>query len=237
MKPLIGITASFSKKRKQKVNDTYVQAVLLAGGVPVLLPTGTEEHIECFIQKLDGFILTGGGDIDPILFNEEPHEKLGKVEPERDAFELPLVRAIIQTKKPLLGICRGMQMLNVALGGGVYQDLYAQKESGLLQHHQQASTSHASHFVQIVKGSLLEYVIQAPRIRVNSFHHQAVKNVSSPLYVCGVAEDGTIEAIESMVHPFVIGVQWHPEALLKKDDKASMRLFEAFIQKSIESRK
>lgn len=236
MKPFIGITAGLSDNGVHNVKDTYVQAVLQAGGIPGIIPTGTKKNVDDFINKFDGFLLTGGGDVDPLLFNEEPHPKLGRVEPERDAFEYPLVKSMIQTEKPLLAICRGMQMVNIAFGGGVYQDLSLQKGTELLQHQQEAPVWKPSHFVSVTKGSLLEEVVGEPIIRVNSFHHQAVKNVRSPLRISAVAKDGTIEAIESTRHPFVIGVQWHPEALLVKKEEVSSRLFQAFIRKSKEGR-
>lgn len=117
MKPLIGITASFTSSEHQRVKNTYIEAVIRAGAIPVILPTGTEKDIDRFVDKFDGFIFTGGGDVNPMLFGEEPHVDLGDVEPERDAFELPFVKAILASNKPLFGICRGMQVLNVALGG------------------------------------------------------------------------------------------------------------------------
>lgn len=236
MKPLIGITASFTSSEHQRVKNTYIEAVIRAGGIPVILPTGTEKDIDRFVDKFDGFIFTGGGDVNPMLFGEEPHVDLGDVEPERDAFELPFVKAILASNKPLFGICRGMQVLNVALGGGVYQDIYAQQKNTTIQHSQKAATYHASHYVRFTKGGLLEKIIGEEIIKVNSFHHQAVSDVKAPLQVSGKANDGTIEAIESTEHPFVVGLQWHPEALIEKDDVASLKLFEAFIEKSKESR-
>lgn len=236
MKPFIGITAGLNDDGVHQVKDTYVQAVLQAGGIPVIVPTGTKKYLDDLINKLDGFLFTGGGDVDPFLFDEEPHPKLGAVEPERDALEFPLVKAIIQTEKPILAICRGMQMLTIAFGGGVYQDLSLQKSTERIQHQQQAPVWKPSHFVSLTKGSLLEELVGKSTIRVNSFHHQAVKNVRPPLQISAMAKDGTIEAIESTTHPFVIGVQWHPEALLIKKETVSQGLFKAFIQKSKESR-
>lgn len=236
MKPIIGITASFTSSEHQRVKNTYIQAVIRAGGIPVILPTGTEQDIVHFVERFDGFIFTGGGDVDPFLFGEEPHVDLGDVEPERDAFELPFAKAILDANKPLLGICRGMQVLNVALDGGVYQDIYAQQKNTTIQHSQKAATYHASHFVRFTTGSLMEKITGEDTIKVNSFHHQAVSTVKAPLQVSGTANDGTIEAIESSQHSFVIGVQWHPEALLVKDDAASLKLFDAFIEKSKEGR-
>lgn len=236
LKPIIGITSSYIENKHQRVNDTYIQAVIRAGGIPVILPTGTEANIERFIQTFDGFIFTGGGDVDPTLFGEEPHVDLGDIEPARDQFEIPFAKAVLASNKPLLGICRGMQVLNVACKGTLYQDIYAQRKETTIQHSQKAPIDYASHFVALTKGSLIEKVIGDEKIKVNSFHHQAVKDIQAPLQVSGRANDGIIEAIESKTHPFVVGVQWHPEALLKKDDQVSLQLFEAFIEKSKEGR-
>lgn len=235
--PVIGITADRAKKDgTHMVKNTYVQAVIRAGGMPFIVPSGVEGTIEEVVHRLDGVILTGGGDIDPTLFGAEPHPHLGEVEPERDQFEIALTNAMIQAEKPILGICRGMQVLNIAFGGNMYQDIYAERKNLCIQHGQKAPTYHPSHYVQLEKGSLLQKIAQLDRIKVNSFHHQAVKDVLRPLTVCGIASDGIIEAIESTSHPFLLGVQWHPEALVQKEDDVSIKIFEAFVRKSMESR-
>lgn len=236
MKPVIGITTALGENERQVLSNTYVKAVLHAGGLPIILPVGTEQDVKQFAGLIDGLLLTGGGDIDPTVFGEEPHQRLGDVEPARDIVELEIFREVLALNKPILGVCRGLQIMNIALGGNMYQDIYAQKEGELLQHIQKAPTSHASHFVQVEKGSLLASIAKTPQIKVNSYHHQAVKDVPAPLKVSGVASDGVIEAIESTAHHFVLGVQWHPEALAQKEDIVSRQIFDEFIRKSKESR-
>ena len=240
MKPVIGITTDLETNDRRVLNNTYVNAVIRAGGLPIILPVGIEKDAKRFAGMLDGLLLTGGEDIDPMIFEEEPHANLGKVDPMRDTVELNLTKEFLALNKPILGLCRGLQMINVALGGNMYQDIYGQKtqKTGiLLQHAQKAPTSHPSHFVQVEKGSLLESIAKMSEIKVNSFHHQAVKKVPKPLQVSGVASDGIIEAIESTAHAFVLGVQWHPEALAQNKDAVSLRLFDAFVEKCKESRK
>lgn len=236
MKPIIGITTDLEKNEKHMLNNTYVNAVIHAGGLPILLPIGIEEDVEQFAGLIDGLLLTGGGDLDPTIFGEEPHVLLGSVEPARDAVELNLFKEVLAINKPILGVCRGLQVINIALGGNMYQDIYAQKEGDLLQHSQKALRTHGSHFVQVEKDSLLESITKTNQIKVNSFHHQAVKDIPTPLRISGVASDGVIEAIESTAHRFVLGVQWHPEALAQKSDAVSLQIFDAFIQKCAESR-
>lgn len=229
MKPIIGITADVTKEDKLFVNSEYVEAVLRAGGLPFIIPVGIEGDVQQIADRLDGLLLTGGNDINPILFNEEPHTHLGEVTPSRDACELPLARYMLTTEKPILGICRGVQILNVAAGGTVYQDLHKQNEGQMLQHAQKAPRSHPSHFVQLEKGSVLEAIAGSERIQVNSFHHQSVKDVASAFKVTAVASDGIIEAVEGTGKQFVVGVQWHPELLATKGDAVSLGLFERFI--------
>lgn len=236
MKPVIGITTDVEKNDKHVLNNTYVKAVIRAGGLPIILPVGAEEDVKQFAGLIDGLLLTGGGDIDPTIFGEEPHLRLGDVDPARDAVELDLFKEVLALNKPILGVCRGLQIMNIALGGNMYQDIYAQKEGDLLQHIQKAPNSHGSHFVQVEKESLLESITKTSQIKVNSYHHQAVKDVPKPLIISGVASDGVIEAIESTAHTFVLGVQWHPEALAQKEDAVSLRIFDAFIEKCTESR-
>jgi len=229
MKPIIGITTDYEEDGKNILKNEYVQAVIRAGGLPMIVPVGLEEDVEQLVEMLDGLLLSGGNDINPMLFNEEPHMHLGEVTPSRDSIELELARQMLETGKPILGICRGLQVLNVVVGGTVYQDLYKQNEGPILQHKQKAPNTHASHYVQVEKGSLLESIAGSERIQVNSYHHQSLKKVPSVFKVTGVASDGIVEAIESTNQKFVLGVQWHPEALSAAGDAVSLRLFDRFI--------
>ena len=236
MKPLIGITTDIEKEGKHVLNHNYVKAVVRAGGVPVILPIGIEQDVKQLSTMLDGLVLTGGGDIDPMLFGEEPHKHLVDVSPSRDSIEMAIVQEMLKVNKPIVGICRGLQIINIALGGNMYQDIYSQRDVPLLQHAQKAHRSHQSHFVQVKEGSLLESIAKSEQIKVNSYHHQAVKDVPLPLIISGVASDGIIEAIESIEHAFVLGVQWHPEALADNEETVSLQLFEKFLEKCHESR-
>jgi putative glutamine amidotransferase len=231
MKPLIGVTASMGEERTVHVAQDNIDAVGNSGGVPVILPNLTEmDQIKQLSDKLDGLLVTGGGDIDPTLFSEEPHRNLGSITPERDLFETELIRFILNKDIPVLAICRGCQILNIAAGGDMYQDLYSQKDGDLLQHQQRAPRWHGSHFVQVREDSLLHQITAEKRFKVNSYHHQAVRHMAPSFRVSATASDGVIEAFESTAHTFVIGVEWHPENMLPKGDTPSQKLFQAFIQ-------
>jgi putative glutamine amidotransferase len=232
MKPIIGITASVELGRDEyaiELADT--EAILAAGGLPLMLPHLTEEtDIGQLVQKLDGLFAAGGYDIDPTLFGEEPHPNLGVIIPSRDQFELLLIRKMLEAGKPILAICRGAQILNIAAGGDMYQDLPAQFEGALLQHQQKAPKFHGSHFVRVAEGSLLHRLTGEVRLKVNSRHHQANRSVPHPFMVSGTASDGVVEAIESTEHRFVLGLQWHPENMARASDVPSLRIFDGFIK-------
>ncbi|MCM3710520.1 gamma-glutamyl-gamma-aminobutyrate hydrolase family protein [Sporosarcina luteola] len=233
MKPLIGITSNIDSTA-HTLQNTYIQAVIAGGGVPFIIPTGVESDIQQITTLLDGLIISGGGDMNPHIFNEEPVPQLGNVTPERDSIEMELVRHMLTLDKPILGICRGLQVLNVAIGGTLYQDIGSQCSSPILQHDQKAKREYQSHAVHIEKGTILDSIAASNKIMVNSFHHQALKDVPSPLVVTGKASDGIVEAVESTEHHFVVGVQWHPEALMQNADQVSMRLFEAYMKACVE---
>ncbi|MFC5601898.1 gamma-glutamyl-gamma-aminobutyrate hydrolase family protein [Sporosarcina koreensis] len=229
MKPVIGITSNLDSTAHM-LQNTYIQAVISGGGIPFIVPTGVENDAQQIAALLDGLVISGGGDLNPILFNEEPLPQLGNVTPERDSAELELVRHMLAADKPILGICRGHQVLNVAFGGTLYQDIISQSASPLLQHDQKAKRDHPSHAVHVEKGTRLASIANSEKILVNSFHHQALKDIPAPLIVSGKASDGIVEAVESTDHHFVVGVQWHPEALMQNEDQVSMRLFEAYMK-------
>ncbi|PIC95250.1 gamma-glutamyl-gamma-aminobutyrate hydrolase [Sporosarcina sp. P26b] len=235
MKPLIGVTSDIDQNGDTLVQTRYIQAVRRAGGVPVILPVGLEA-IEEVCDRLDGVLLIGGEDVDPYLYGEEPHRQLGKVLPERDESELALIKYMADQDKPMFGICRGYQLMNVAFGGTIYQDVYAQLSEDLLQHHQITDLDFAFHSIDIVGDSKLAEWAGTSEVRVNSLHHQAVKEVKAPLVVTAVAKDGVIEALESTAHRFLVGVQWHPEAMVKRNDALSLMLFEKFIEAASEKR-
>ena len=229
MKPLIGITANTKDNKTTVVNNSF-HAVTKSNGIPVILPNLVyEDDIKVIAQKIDGLLLTGGGDIDPTLFGEEPHRKLGEITPERDIFEMALIKEMLALDKPILGICRGSQILNITAGGDMYQDIYSQYEEELLQHDQNAPNTYTSHFVNVVENSMLHRITQKETFKVNSYHHQAVRKMGENFIVSATSNDGVIEAIESTKHKFVVGVQWHPESLIMVDDQPSVDIFKAFI--------
>lgn len=232
MKPLIGITSSIEKDESaHKVYDHNVRAVIEAGGVPVLLPNVSDQSsITKLAEKIDGLLGSGGYDIDPSYYKEEPHPKLGTITPRRDEFEYSLFQKVLKLNKPILGICRGMQMLNVAAGGNLFQDIYAQNEAELLKHAQEAPTYHGTHLAKIEEDSLLHRIVGKKEISINSRHHQAVKKLAKNFTISARAKDGIIEAIESEKHNFVLGVQWHPENMLDAKDQPSKKIFKAFIE-------
>ncbi|MGN7407799.1 gamma-glutamyl-gamma-aminobutyrate hydrolase family protein [Sporosarcina sp. SAFN-010] len=231
MKPLIGITSDLDENGETFLKADYSRAILRAGGLPVVLPAGLED-IDEICDRIDGLLLTGGEDVNPLLFGEEPKHQLGKIAPERDDMEMALAKCAVGKDMPVLGICRGHQILNVALGGTIYQHIYTDLEGPLLQHKQQADRNYPTHTVVVEKGSRLSNYVEGKEVLVNSLHHQAVHDVPKPLVVTGKAKDGIIEALESTEHKFVMSVQWHPEALSNLGDKTSLRLFGGLVEAS-----
>lgn len=232
MKPIIGVTGSMEVDEKYyMIGKDNMEAITQTGGIPVMLPyLRTKKDIDELALQLNGLYLTGGYDIDATLFGEEPHPNLGTIIPERDQFELKIISKMLQLNKPILAVCRGCQILNIAAGGDMYQDIYGQIDTDLLQHQQNAPQGYGSHFVNIQQGSLLHQVTEAEKIRVNSRHHQANRYVVQPFAVSGQANDGIIEAIESKEHAFVLGLQWHPENMFQVGDKPSKNIYQAFIK-------
>lgn len=232
MKPIIGVTSSMELGAKTyTVGEANIQAIENAGGLPIMLPyLMGEADIEQLAQRMDGLYASGGYDIDPTLFDEEPHPNLGVIIPARDEFEMALIQRMLELDKPILAVCRGTQILNIAAGGDMYQDIYTQKKGELLQHQQLAPNSHGSHFVDVPEGSLLHKLAGAGRFKVNSRHHQANRRVPESFLVSGTASDGVVEAIESKDHSFVLGLQWHPENMAEAADPASLKIFEGFVE-------
>lgn len=235
MRPIIGISTNFQTVESGKfvgmeriyLNRDYVDAVEKAGGIPILLPpTKDSESIEKMVAICNGFILSGGGDINPLLFNSSPHPKLEGIHTELDRAQISLTHTILETDKPLLAICRGAQLLNVALGGTLWQDM-SEIPTPTILHSQIAPRADKIHQVHIVKNSITGQLF-GEQITVNSFHHQSINTVGKDLQVIATADDGVIEAIEMTEHTFVLGIQWHPEMLLTASDE-SLLLFRKFI--------
>ena len=191
----------------------YSEAVVLAGGLPIMTAALDPDLAPLYASMADGLLLTGGGDVDPAEFAQGPSRDLGAVDPVRDAFEIALYRAYRQAGKPILGICRGVQLINVAEGGSLIQHLPA--VDGSWQHDQRDLRGTPFHHVDLAPDSRLADAFGSSRIRTNSFHHQAVDRVGAGLKVVARAGDGTIEALEGDGDPFLVGVQWHPEMAFK----------------------
>ncbi len=228
MQPLVGITCSEDSERQRYfLGFRYARAVETSGGIPLLLPA-SEKSVTIFARLLDGLLLSGGVDVDPVFFDEEPVPGMGEMTPQRDAFEILLTREFLAMDKPILAVCRGIQVLNIAAGGDIYQDIYSQY-NGALKHQQHALREFPSHGVVIGPDTKLRKIANADKIRVNSFHHQAVRKIA-PGFITGArSNDGIVEAIESQNHKFVLGIQWHPECTWERD-AYSRKLFAAFVE-------
>ncbi len=230
-KPIIGLTPQYDYERNRVwIGPNYLDAIQTAGGIPILLPLSIDKDELAVAAKIcDGFLFTGGPDISPFRFQEETIQQCGVVVPERDKMEEDLFSIAMESDKPILGICRGIQVLNVFLGGTLYQDISAQLVSDLqLAHSQSSGNSVLSHSVVIEKKSLLYPIISKEYIQVNSFHHQAIKDLAPSLKVAGVSPDSLIEAVYLPEKKFFLGVQWHPEHLFRSNEDA-YNIFNAFV--------
>lgn len=232
MKPVIGITTFNEHKEQRQYNSVdcnYINSIILAGGLPVLLPIiDNKEDIKEYLNNIDGLIFSGGEDILPAIYGENPINELRAISTKRDSFEIELFKLAYDMDKPILGICRGIQLINVASGGTLYQDIYTQRENTLGHSPTKIERNSLYHFIDIEKGSKLSDIFNEEKIMVNSFHHQSVKNVSQEFKITARSYDGIIEAIEAKNKKFVVGVQWHPEALVI-NHKEFAKLFEQLI--------
>ena len=224
MRPLIGICSNYNLETEEYcLREYYVESLLRAGGGVILLPpVNNEEIIEQYLKLCHGVVFPGGGDIDPFYWGEPPRWELGEINPRRDYFEIKLAQEVIARKLPALGICRGCQVLNVAAGGTLLQDI-----DTTMAHQQKAPRNYPFHDIVIKPNTVLSGILNASEIRVNSFHHQAVKHPGAGMGISAIAPDGIIEAIESREAPFILGVQWHPECMT---DKSSEELFVALVR-------
>lgn len=233
MTPVIGITCSTLVLTGMRgvprfaLVHHYVDCVIAAGGLPLLLPNVGPTHVEAYLARIDGLVLSGGLDVDPIHYGQEPHPDLGQIDQVRDEFEIEVVRQARAAEIPMLAICRGIQVLNVACGGTLLQHIPAQVEKPL-RHEQRAIRQDAlSHGLEIEPGTRLHEIAGMSRVRVNTFHHQAPDDVPAPFVVSARAPDGVIEGIEDPTHPYCVGVQWHPER--RPGDPLTRALFASFV--------
>jgi putative glutamine amidotransferase len=230
--PLVGVTTSITvgqTPERAYVNSAYLHAVQQAGGVPVLLPPQlSKASLERLVRGLDALLLTGGGDVDPATFGEAPHPTLYEVAPARDALETQVTLIALEKKTPLLAICRGIQVLNVALGGSLHQDV-ATEPGTQIQHSQKEAREQTTHKVTVTPRSRLGRVLGAEDLEVNSFHHQVIKSLGRGLVPVAWAPDKLVEGVElDDDSQFVLGVQWHPEHLVGNSEPAR-RLFSALV--------
>lgn len=229
-RPLIGIPYQASSESPMKRNNhTYIQAIESAGGAPVLIRVYTDvSHLENLLPRLDGLLLGGGVDIQPHFYGEQPHPALNATDPQLDIFEIGLATWALQSDVPLLGICRGMQLINVVLGGTLYQDIFTQYPGSLDHWRYDVPRTEQVHRVTVEKGSLAMRILRSHQFDSNSLHHQAIKNPGKGIHICGWADDGIAELLEVPGYRFVLGIQGHPEEL-HRDVPAFAYLFQAFI--------
>lgn len=233
MKPIIGITAEVDEEKNYYLSPVYSDTIIQAGGIPLLIPLVSEENIEELCEQIDGLIITGGEDIDPAYYNEYPHLDLQRTTPRLDKMEYELVRKMLELDKPYVGMCRGLHMLNIVMGGSLFQSIHSQREEPAMQHRQNAIRTHRSHPISLSKESKLYDIFQEEHFKVNSFHHQGVNRVGEGLKVVATAPDGIVEAAESTQHTFVIGFQWHPEEFALDGDEKSQQFFKEYIRAAI----
>ncbi|MCC6177356.1 MAG: gamma-glutamyl-gamma-aminobutyrate hydrolase family protein [Chloroflexi bacterium] len=235
-RPLIGISAGLQTTRDGRtyvhLPESYARAVGTAGGAPVLIPPLDEpDALERIVGRLDGLLFPGGKDVEPALYGEARHPKVNLVDGPLDALEMTLASLAVQMRLPTLGICRGQQALNVALGGTLFQDLPTEPSLGGVPHPQSAAGERAdlAHAIRVASDSRLASILGATDLGVNSFHHQAVRRLGRGLKAVAWAADGVVEGLESEEHPWLFCVQFHPEDLID-DHPPSRRLFAAFVE-------
>lgn len=237
-RPLIGLTtyrkiAQDSGAPLFGLMRSYVEAVAAAGGIPLLIPLGLDsDDLLEILQRVDGLVLPGGGDIDPAAYSGASHENLRGIDEDRDRIEIKLARDAAQTGKPFLAICRGHQVLNVALGGTMWEDLATQMPDNIRHdYYSSGARTDRPHTVRVRKGSRLAGILKNEEVPVNSLHHQGLRDLAPELIVSATAPDGLVEGVEIEGHPFAIGVQWHPENLVNIDP-AMHNLFVSLVEAS-----
>ena len=228
-KPLIGVMPLFDTARKSMwMLPNYMQGIQAAGGLPMILPF-TEDKMEILrmTQMFDGFLLTGGHDVAPSLYGEAKLSCCGDVSVERDRLEQLLLQYALAEDKPVFGICRGIQLMNVVLGGTLYQDLPTQAGTKIT-HSQSSNYAEPVHNVAVFKDTPLRSILQQEELAVDSLHHQGIKDLAPQLRCAAVAEDGLIEAAYMPEKKFALAVQWHPEYMYQTD-RGAKQLFQAFV--------
>ena len=233
-RPLIGISCG-SGDNHTSLHLAYINAIYKAGGTPILIPALTDSVVlRDVVCRLDGIVMSGGEDVAPAYYGEEAHEKLGYVNDFRDTYDLILARMAYDMELPMLGICRGVQLVNVAFGGTLVQDIPAQRPNWNLRHRPQGEYDQPMHDVQFETDSQLAEMFGVTKLNTNSRHHQAVKDVAPGFRLVAKASDGTSEAIESIEGKPIWGTQFHPELMVEAGDDVALNIFKAFIEKAEE---
>jgi len=241
MKPIIGIIICGTSDNKQFVTQPYIETIIRSGGIPIILPNPLLQINSQSFYKLQhsyiayhnlchGFLFCGGDDVSPFLFNEPPLCNLGKTNTTLDLFQISFMEYLLKHHKPILCICRGMQIINVALGGTLYQDLSLRNRPTFSHMQNSTSRKDISHRVNFYQNNIFHDIFGDFEF-TNSFHHQAIHKLGNELTVCGESEDGVIEAVQMQNHPFALGVQWHPECMYEISKK-SQKLFHIFLRHS-----
>jgi putative glutamine amidotransferase len=220
--PVVGITSFCDcehNKKYTKIRCSYINAVYRAGGTPIVIPPfDSTTHLKEYIDLVDALVLSGGEDVAPASYGENKVIELENINPDRDRWEISLFNEAYQAEIPILGICRGMQLINVSLGGSLYQDIDHQLNCEFshlpLDSKRRENLEYVSHKVKILKNTFLNKILNENHLDVNSHHHQAIKKISESLLIAAKSECGIIEAVENKAEPFLIGVQWHPEDLI-----------------------
>lgn len=218
------------------------EAFIKLGAIPLIIAfpddvSKVDQLAQDYVQLIDGLMLPGGPDADPTFYGEEPHPKIGMTLYQKDRFEIALIKAALAADKPIFGICRGIQIMNVAMGGTLYQDLESQYPELKIQHPQATLGQFATHHVELTAGSKLAKLYGRSTIKVNSRHHQAVKAVGKGLKVTAVAPDGVVEGMESTDTDLFLGVQWHPENMWQQEDPQQLVVFQDFLDRIAAHRK
>ncbi|MET3575191.1 gamma-glutamyl-gamma-aminobutyrate hydrolase family protein [Bhargavaea ullalensis] len=236
MKPIIGVTAQTQDNLYDyKLQPVYISAILQEGGIPVVLPIVPPEEVGEVLDLVDGIVMTGGWDIDPDYYGEEPHPGTGRLNFEMDEFDSTVVKQVIARDMPFFGTCRGMQMLNVVTGGTLYQSVLDQLDNPV-KHKQEHGRKFPVHHVEITGGKLLKPLFENGRTRVNSSHNQGAKTVGEGVTIAAKAPDGLIEAIELEDKRFILGTQWHPENFAVNGHGPSREIFSSFIHAALDYR-
>lgn len=233
MNPVIGLTCTkenIVNGSINRINSTYIDVVLRTGGIPIIIPVLKDtKEVAKYLNTIDGIIFTGGGDVSSLYFNVEPIKEVDSIDHDRDNTEMELFKGVYEKGIPILGICRGAQLINIALGGDIYQDIYSQV-SNVNGHTCGTNVQEGYHTINILEDSILFEIFKKDKLVVNSQHHQAIRNIGENLRVIARTSDGIVEAIESTNDKFILGLQFHPEAMAMKYEEF-LKPFKYFVDR------